>query len=171
MTGFNMIRTLFIVFIVETMLTRILLYKDNDYKSFLVFCIIYLIFDLYIIFGQFYNYVLSKAIKSQNYLAVCWFIQANKIDIQQFITEWIANHKTVCFDRDCEICEELIKGQAAIDEALKTENKNNENKEDNENEPLTGNINNNSLVIIDSNIKTINNVLSILNPVIKKYNI
>ena len=144
MTGFNMIRTLFIVFIVETMLTRILLYKDNDYKSFLVFCIIYLIFDLYIIFGQFYNYVLSKAIKSQNYLAVCWFIQANKIDIQQFITEWIANHKTVCFDRDCEICEELIKGQAAIDEALKTENKNNENKEDNENEPLTGNINNNS---------------------------
>jgi hypothetical protein len=130
MTGFNMIRTLFIVFIVETMLTRILLYKDNDYKSFLVFCIIYLIFDLYIIFGQFYNYVLSKAIKSQNYLAVCWFIQANKIDIQQFITEWIANHKTVCFDRDCEICEELIKGQAAIDEALKTDNKNNENKED-----------------------------------------
>ena len=100
-----MIRTLFIVFIVESILTRILLHNDKDYKSFIIYCIIYLIFDLYIIFGQFYNYVLSKAIKSQNYLAVCWFIQANKIDIQQFITEWIANHRTVCFDKDCEICE------------------------------------------------------------------
>ena len=98
MTGFNMIRTLFIVFMVESVLIRILLHNDDDYKSFIVLSIIALIFDLYIIFGQFYNYVLSKAIKSQNYLAVCWFIQANKIDIQQFITEWIANHRTVCFD-------------------------------------------------------------------------
>ena len=91
MTGFNMLRTLFIVFMFESIITRILLYKDDDYKSFLVYEVIYLLFDCYIIFGQFYNYVLSKAIKSQNYLAVCWFIQANKIDIQQFITEWIAN--------------------------------------------------------------------------------
>ena len=143
MTGFNMIRTLFIVFITETVLTRILLHNDNDYKSFLVYCIIYLIFDLYIIFGQFYNYVLSKAIKSQNYLAVCWFIQANKIDIQQFITEWIANHRTVCFDKDCEICEELIKGHIALEETLEKITKDNkENKEDNEKEPLTGTINN-----------------------------
>ena len=87
MTGFNMIRTLFIVFIAELIITRILLHNDKDYISILVLMVIYLAFDLYIIFGQFYNYVLSKAIKSQNYLAVCWFIQANKIDIQQFITE------------------------------------------------------------------------------------
>ena len=135
MTGFNMIRTLFIVFIVESILTRILLHNDKDYKSFIIYCIIYLIFDLYIIFGQFYNYVLSKAIKSQNYLAVCWFIQANKIDIQQFITEWIANHRTVCFDKDCEICEELIKGHLDLDKTEALENK--ENKDDNEKEPLT----------------------------------
>ena len=121
MTGFNMIRTLFIVFIVELVLVRILLHKENDYKSILVIMVIALLFDLYIIFGQFYNYVLSKAIKSQNYLAVCWFIQANKIDIQQFITEWIANHKTVCFDKDCEICEELIKGHLVMEEALNLE--------------------------------------------------
>ena len=142
MTGFNMIRTLFIVFIVESIITRILLNNDKDFKSFIVYCILYLIFDLYIIFGQFYNYVLSKAIKSQNYLAVCWFIQANKIDIQQFITEWIANHRTVCFDKDCEICEELIKGHLALDEDDALENKEHkgkENKEDNEKEPLTGN--------------------------------
>ena len=142
MTGFNMIRTLFIVFIVESIITRILLNNDKDFKSFIVYCILYLIFDLYIIFGQFYNYVLSKAIKSQNYLAVCWFIQANKIDIQQFITEWIANHRTVCFDKDCEICEELIKGHLALDEDDAPENKEHkgkENKEDNEKEPLTGN--------------------------------
>ena len=145
MTGFNMIRTLFIVFMVESVLLRILLHNDDDYKSFIVLCIIALVFDLYIIFGQFYNYVLSKAIKSQNYLAVCWFIQANKIDIQQFITEWIANHRTVCFDKDCEICEELIKGHLALDEALS--NATGENKEDEEQDPLTGGMgiaNNNS---------------------------
>ena len=136
MTAFNMIRTLFIVFMLELTLTRILLFNDDDHKSFLVYAIIYLLFDLYIIFGQFYNYVLSKAIKSQNYLAVCWFIQANKIDIQQFITEWIANHRTVCFDKDCEICEELIKGHLALEESFKEEHKG-----DNENEPLTGNMN------------------------------
>ena len=143
MTGFNMIRTLFIVFIVESVITRILLHNDGDYKSILVYMIIFLIFDLYIIFGQFYNYVLSKAIKSQNYLAVCWFIQANKIDIQQFITEWIANHRTVCFDKDCEICEELIKGHLALDDTINLENKTS-NKEDNEKEPLTGTISNNA---------------------------
>ena len=129
MTGFNMLRTLFIVFMFESVITRILLHKDSDYKSFIVYEIIYLLFDCYIIFGEFYNYVLSKAIKSQNYLAVCWFIQANKIDIQQFITEWIANHKTVCFDKDCEICEELIKGHIAIDEE-----ENNDLQDDNDNE-------------------------------------
>ena len=146
MTVFNMIRTLFIVFMVESVLTRILLHNDKDYKSFLVLCIIFLVFDLYIIFGQFYNYVLSKAIKSQNYLAVCWFIQANKIDIQQFITEWIANHRTVCFDKDCEICEELIKGHLALEETLTNENKGiKENKGDNENDPLTGGIANNNI--------------------------
>ena len=138
-----MIRTLFIVFIVESVITRILLHNDGDYKSILVYMIIFLLFDLYIIFGQFYNYVLSKAIKSQNYLAVCWFIQANKIDIQQFITEWIANHRTVCFDKDCEICEELIKGHLALDDTINLENKTS-NKEDNEKEPLTGTISNNA---------------------------
>ena len=121
MTGFNMLRTLFIVFLFESVLTRILLNRDDDYKAFLVYEGIFLLFDFYIIFGQFYNYVLSKAIKSQNYLAVCWFIQANKIDIQQFITEWIANHKTVCFNKDCEICEELIKGHIALDETLNSD--------------------------------------------------
>ena len=130
MTGFNMLRTLFIVFMLESVLTRILLNDDEDYKSFLVYEVIFLVFDCYIIFGQFYSYVLSKAIKSQNYLAVCWFIQANKIDIQQFITEWIANHKTVCYDKDCEICQELIKGHIALDETISSEINSNSEKEE-----------------------------------------
>ena len=137
MTGFNMLRTFFIVFMFESVVTRILLHKNKDYKSFLVYEFIYLLFDCYIIFGEFYNYVLSKAIKSQNYLAVCWFIQANKIDIQQFIIEWIANHKTVCFDKNCEICEELIKGHIALDE-----DENNDLKDDNDNEKEALNKNN-----------------------------
>ena len=132
MTGFNMLRLLLLLFLLESVVVRILLNDNNDYKSFLVFEGIFLIFDVYIIFASFYNYVLSKAIKSQNYLAVCWFIQANKIDIQQFITEWIANHKTVCVDKDCEICEELIKGHISLS-TIEIENmeKNNELKKDN----------------------------------------
>ena len=103
MTGFNMIRTLFIVFIVESVITRILLHNDGDYKSILVYMIIFLIFDLYIIFGQFYNYVLSKAIKSQNYLAVGYYIESNKIDLNSFITQWIINHTAVCIINECPI--------------------------------------------------------------------
>ena len=114
MTGFNMLRLLLLLFMFESVAIRVLLNDDHDYKSFLVFEVIFLIFDCYIIIESFYNYVLSKAIKSQNYLAVCWFIQANKIDIQQFITEWIANHKTVCTNKDCEICEELVKGHITL---------------------------------------------------------
>ena len=150
MTGFNMLRTLFIVFMFESIITRLLLNHDEDYKSFLVYEVIYLLFDCYIIFGEFYNYVLSKAIKSQNYLAVCWFIQANKIDIQQFITEWIANHKTVCFDNNCEICEELIKGHIALDESI-----NSDYKSDNEKEPLNKNnvMNNNAHNKNQNNVK------------------
>ena len=110
MTGFNMLRLLLLLFMFESVVIRILLNRNDDYKSFLLFEIIFLIFDCYIIFESFYSYVLSKAVKSQNYLAVCWFIQANKIDIQQFITEWIVNHKTVCINKDCEICQELVKG-------------------------------------------------------------
>ena len=131
MTGFNMLRLFLLLFMFESIAVRILLNDNNDYKSFLVFEVILLIFDIYIIFASFYNYVLSKAIKSQNYLAVCWFIQANKIDIQQFITEWIANHKTVCIDENCEICEELIKGHISLS-TLEIENmeKDSENKKE-----------------------------------------
>ena len=114
MTGFNMLRLLLLLFMFESIFIRILLNDNDDYKSLLVLEVIFLIFDCYIIFESFYSYVLSKAIKSQNYLAVCWFIQANKIHIQQFITEWIANHKTVCTNKDCEICEELIKGHITL---------------------------------------------------------
>ena len=109
-----MLRLLLLLLMFESIFVRILLNDNDDYKSFLVFEVIFLIFDCYIIFESFYSYVLSKAVKSQNYLAVCWFIQANKIDIQQFITEWIANHKTVCTNKDCEICEELIKGHITL---------------------------------------------------------
>ena len=144
MTGFNMLRLLLILFLSESIIIRILLSKDNDYKSFFVYIAIFLLFDCYIIFGSFYDYVLSKAIKSQNYLAVCWFIQANKIDITQFITEWIANHKTVCFDKDCEICDELIKGHITLstEEAEDVSKIMGENAEQNNNIYNTSNKNN-----------------------------
>ena len=142
MTGFNMFRTLLIAFMFESIILRVLLNKNDDFKSFLVYEVIFLIFDCYIVFSGFYNYVLSKAIKSQNYLAVCWFIQANKIDIQQFITEWIANHRTVCVDKDCEICEELIHGHVDIST---TEAENAEqNLENKENKESKNNVHNKS---------------------------
>ena len=146
MTGFNMLRLLLILFLSESIILRLLLNKDEDFKSFFVYIVIFLFFDLYIIFGSFYDYVLSKAIKSQNYLAVCWFIQANKIDITQFITEWIANHKTVCFDKDCDICDELIKGHVTLStsdaEDISVAQAN--NNEENNNIYNTNNNNNNN---------------------------
>ena len=143
MTGFNMLRLLLLLFLFESVAIRILLNDDNDYKSFLVFEVIFLVFDIYIIFASFYNYVLSKAIKSQNYLAVCWFIQANKIDIQQFITEWIANHKTVCTNNDCEICEELIKGHITL-KTIDVENMENNSDSKKENAVVNNNAHNKS---------------------------
>ena len=153
MTGFNMLRLLLILFLSESIILRILLYQNKDYKSFLVYLAIFLLFDCYIIFFSFYNYVLSKAIKSQNYLAVCWFIQANKIDITQFITEWIANHKTVCFDKDCDICDELVKGHVTLsteeaEEAtalLKNNNEQNNNNIYNTNNNSNNNVNKDSM--------------------------
>ena len=148
MTGFNMLRLLLILFLSESIIIRILLNKNKDYKSFFLYEIIFLLFDCYIIFFSFYEYVLSKAVKSQNYLAVCWFIQANKIDITQFITEWIANHKTVCIDKDCDICDELIKGHVTlstseaedISEALQNQNNNETNTNANNKDAMNVNL-------------------------------
>jgi hypothetical protein len=156
MTGFNMLRLLLILFLSESLVLRIFLNKNNDYKSFFVYIIIFLLFDCYIIFGSFYNYVLSKAIKSQNYLAVCWFIQANKIDITQFITEWIANHKTVCFDKDCEICDELVKGHVTLStaEAEDISQAMENNVEENNNIYNTSNKNNSNKDAMNTNLIT-----------------
>ena len=144
MTGFNMLRLLLILFLTESIILRILLNHNEDYKSFFVNEVIFLLFDCYIIFASFYNYVLSKAIKSQNYLAVCWFIQANKIDITQFITEWIANHKTVCFDKDCDICDELIKGHVSLSTSEAEEISQVLNNNENQNNNIYNNNNNNN---------------------------
>jgi len=144
MTGFNMLRLLLILFLTESIILRILLNHNEDYKSFFVNEVIFLLFDCYIIFSSFYNYVLSKAIKSQNYLAVCWFIQANKIDITQFITEWIANHKTVCFDKDCDICDELIKGHVSLSTSEAEEISQVLNNNENQNNNIYNNNNNNN---------------------------
>ena len=164
MTGFNMLRLLLLLFMFESVAIRILLNEDNDYKSFLVFEAIFLGFDCYIIFASFYSYVLSKAIKSQNYLAVCWFIQANKIDIQQFITEWIANHKTICTNQYCEICEELVKGHIALN-TIDEENLDSEElkkKEENGSEVNINSHNKNSQVSKDS--MNINLIMKIYPP-------
>ena len=156
MTGFNMLRLLLILFLSESLVLRIFLNKNNDFKSFFVYIVIFLLFDCYIIFGSFYNYVLSKAIKSQNYLAVCWFIQANKIDITQFITEWIANHKTVCFDKDCEICDELVKGHVTLStaEAEDISQAMENNVEENNNIYNTSNKNNSNKDAMNTNLIT-----------------
>ena len=164
MTGFNMLRLLLLLFMFESVFIRILLNDNADYKSFLVFEVIFLIFDCYIIFASFYSYVLSKAIKSQNYLAVCWFIQANKIDIQQFITEWIANHKTVCTNKDCEICEELIKGHITLN-TLELENiENNKNEKQKEGNDVNNNAHNKSSSQVSKDDMNVNLIMKIYPP-------
>ena len=86
---------------------RIILNEHEDYVPFLIYGILLLILNCYIIIEGFEPFVLARVINNQNFLGVCWFIQGNDIDIQHFTAEWITYHKTQCTDIFCLICKEM----------------------------------------------------------------
>ena len=104
---FNKVRIFYILLIAESCAFRIILNAYEDYVPFLIYEILLIILNCYIIIEGFDSFVLARVINNQNYLGVCWFIQGNDIDIQHFTAEWITYHKTQCTDIYCLICIEM----------------------------------------------------------------
>ena len=104
---FNKLRIFYILLIFETIVFRILLSEYEDYIPFLLYAVLLLFLNCFLIIGGFDSFVLARVINNQNYLGVCWFIQGNDIDIEHFTAEWITYHKTQCIDSYCLICKEM----------------------------------------------------------------
>ena len=104
---FNKVRIFYILLIAESCAFRIILNNYEDYIPFLIYEILLIILNCYIIIEGFEPFVLARVINNQNFLGVCWFIQGNDIDIQHFTAEWITYHKTQCTDIFCLICIEM----------------------------------------------------------------
>ena len=103
----NAMRTFNILIISQLVLLRIFFNVKNNYKIFYPFSAFFFIFDLYICFYCFSNFLFNQGIKCQNYLAVGYYIESNKINLNTFITQWVINHKAICIIKDCPICIEL----------------------------------------------------------------
>lgn len=136
----NKLRIFYILFTFECLIVRLALHTSGDHIPYIIYVIILVIFDIYLITTKFNQYLYTTANTSQNHLAVCWFVQSNDINKQDFIIEWISNHKNKCIldSSDCPICSVLKKEfDIYSDEHLLQLN-----KEKNENQFL--NINNKS---------------------------
>ena len=105
---FNKVRIFFIMLFAELILLRIMLHEQEDYKSFLLLSVIIFIINIYIVIDIIPNFIKNKAIKCNYYPAVSWYIQVNDIDLNSFITKWMANHKNICKEIKCLICSKLI---------------------------------------------------------------
>ena len=104
---YNKLRIFYMLLIFESIIFRVILNNYEDYKPFLIYEVILILFNSYIIIKGFDSFALARVISNQNYLGVCWFLQGNDIDIQHFTAEWITYHKTQCKDNTCLICKEM----------------------------------------------------------------
>ena len=68
----------------------------------------------------------NQGIKCQNYLAVGYYIESNKINLNTFITQWVIHHISFCINKSCPICSELENPVNLINK--EEEKKNDENK-------------------------------------------
>ena len=105
----NKLRIFFILLTFECLILRICLHASGDHIPYLVYLVILIIFNIYLVNAKFNEYLYTAANTSQNFLAVCWFVQSNEINRQDFIVEWISNHKNKCSldSSDCPICSKI----------------------------------------------------------------
>ena len=105
----NRLRIFYILLILECLLLRLCLHASGDYIPYLVYLAILIVFNIYLVTAKFNIFLYTNANTSQNFLAVCWFVQSNEINKQDFIIEWISNHKIKCSldSSDCPICSKL----------------------------------------------------------------
>ena len=122
---FNKLRIFYIMLMIECIFFRIILHNHEDYVPFLIYVIILIILNCYILVEGFEPFILARVISDQNYLGICWFIQGNNIDIQHFTAEWITYHKTQCIETNCLICNEMgIEGDGFFTDFCSNENRN-----------------------------------------------
>ena len=107
----NRLRIFYIIFIFECLILYMTFHDYEDNVPYVIYTVIFVIFNIYLIASKFDDYLYSNAVMSQNYLSVFWFILSNNIDRQDFTIEWIANHKSKCLLKsiDCPICSKLQK--------------------------------------------------------------
>ena len=108
---YNLMRHFNILLIFELIPLRIIFHDKDGFRLFYFFLAFFIFFDLFIIVNFLFEIVYTKGIKCQNYLSVGTFIGINKIDITNFITQWIINHKSECLNDNCPICLELINNE------------------------------------------------------------
>ena len=101
------IRLYFCLLAAESILLRVILNQEEHYKNYLMYQVIFILFDGFLIIEIFPEFIYGVATKSNNYLGVCWYLEVNKIDVNKFILEWIPQHKINCTIYDCEICQDL----------------------------------------------------------------
>ena len=105
---YNKFRLFYLFFTSKVILLRIILSENRDFKVFLLFTFFFLIFDIFLIFIKFSKYLYNTAIKSENFIGVCWFLHTTEVDNDKFILKFIANHKRKCDNNKCPICSILI---------------------------------------------------------------
>ena len=105
----NKMRVFYLLFLAEILILHIAYHASDDYIPFFTFTVIFIIFNLYVVFGKIAEFLYNKAVESQNFLAVFWFLVSNDVNKQDFTIEWIANHRTKCILKsdDCPICSKL----------------------------------------------------------------
>ena len=109
MNFYNKLRIFYILLIFECLLFRLALHVSGDHIPYLLYIVILIIFNTYFVTSKFYEYLYTFANTSQNFLSVCWFVLSNDINRQDFIIEWISNHKKKCNlkSSECPICSKL----------------------------------------------------------------
>ena len=105
----NRLRIFFILLIFECLILHLALNSSNDGTPFFTYIVILIIFNIYLVTSKLDEYIYNIAVTSQNYLSVCWFLQTNDINKQDFTIEWISNHRTNCLLKttQCPICGKL----------------------------------------------------------------
>ncbi len=105
----NKLRIFYILLTLECLILRLCLHTSGDHIPYLVYLVILIVFNIYLVTSKYNEFLYTTANTSQNFLAVCWFVQSNEINKQDFIIEWISNHKNKCGldSSDCPICSKL----------------------------------------------------------------
>ena len=105
----NRLRIFYTLLIFECLVLHITFHDYEDSVPYLVYSIIFVFFNIYLISLKLDDYLYSSAVICQDYIPVFWFLLSNEVNKKDFTIEWITSHKTKCLLKsgDCPICSKL----------------------------------------------------------------